>query len=272
MAGLALVAGPCLLTRVSTALGLYTALGGLWLVSVWRDRRLARAYAPAVAIAAVFVAVAAGINLARWGNPLVFADLNRALILARFPDRLARLQTYGEFNPVRLLYGLGYYFAPVWATDDGGKQWWQAFQERTIVAVELPPASFFVSDTLWVGLATYGLIVLSRRGRLPRRGLVLSVLPGLLLPIMLMLTAISMTFRYRLEFYPFLDLCAFAGFAWLLAASPSRAAKFTIGTGAIAGVVTAHAMWLLYMLSPFGTARIVIDGLPVGTFYRSLLP
>jgi hypothetical protein len=272
MAKLALVAGLCLLTRVSTALGLYIAFGGLWLISVWRDRRLARTYAPAAAIAAVFAVLAAGINLARWGNPLVFVDLNRALILARFPDRLARLHAYGEFNPIRLLYGLGYYFAPLWAMGDGGKLWWQAFQERTIDGAELPPASFFVSDTLWVGLAIYGLIALLSRGRLPRRELVLSALPGLLGPIALMLIAIAMTFRYRLEFYPFFDLCAFAGFARLLASPPSRPANFVIGTGAIAGVVTAHATWLLYMLSPFGPAQTVTNGLPVATFYRSLLP
>jgi hypothetical protein len=272
MAGLALVAGLCLLTRVSTALGLYIAIGGLWLMSVWRNRHLNRAYAPAIAIASIFAALAAGINLARWGNPLVFADLNRAIILTRFPDRLARLHAYGEFSPVRLLYGLGYYFAPLWAMSDDGKLWWQAFQERTIDAVELPPASFFVSDTLWVGLAIYGLVALSRHGRLPRRESVLSALPGLLVPIVLMLMAISMTFRYRLEFYPFFDLCAFVGFARLLAASPNRMADVAVGTGAIAGVVTAHATWLLYMLSPFGPAQVVTDGLPVGTFYRSLLP
>src|SRR5665213_3098111 len=110
---MAVVAGLCLLARVSTALALYLALGFLWLRVVWRDRRIA--HAVPIAILVGFAAVAGGVNLARWGNPLVFADLSRALILQRFPDRLARLHEYGEFNPIRLGYALGYYFLPVWA-------------------------------------------------------------------------------------------------------------------------------------------------------------
>jgi len=263
-AGLALAAGLCLLARVSTALGLYLAFAGLWLALAWRERRLRPA---PVAILLGFAAIAAALNLARWGNPLVFVDMSRALILQRFPDRLARLHEYGEFNPIRLLYGIGYYFAPLWALGGGtGRFLWQGFQERVIDAAELPPMSFLVSDTLLLGLAGIGLA-----GLLRRRDRLLALLPGLLTPIALMLCAISMAFRYRLEFYPFLELCAFAGFARLLAA-PGRRTLLWLGAGAGFGVVSAHAAWLLYMLSPFGPAEEALRGASVAAFYRALLP
>ena len=37
---------------------------------------------------------------------------------------------------------------------------WSAFQHRTIYSVELPPASFFLSDPLLVGLAVFALVQL----------------------------------------------------------------------------------------------------------------
>lgn len=272
MDAMALAAGLCLLARVSTALGLYLAFAGLWLVLVWRDRARIWAYAPAAAILMLFAAITGAINFARWGYPLIFMDLSRALILARFPERLARVHEYGQFNATRLLFGLGYYFAPVWALRDGGGQLlWQAFQHRVLDAAELPPASFFISDPFWIGLAVFGLVTLSHRERLPRREILASTLPGLLVPGLLMLVAISMAFRYRLEFFPCIELCAFAGFARLLQAT-GRKAKFWTGAGAGLGIVTAHVTWLIYMLSPFGPAETVLNGLPVAAFYRSMLP
>jgi hypothetical protein len=272
MAAMALAAGLCLLARVSTALGLYIAFAGLWLVLVWRDRSRWRAYAPALAIMLFFAVVTGAINLARWGDPLIFMDLNRALILARFPERLVRVQNYGQFNLIRLPFGLGYYFAPFWVLRDGsGQLLWLAFQHRILDAAELPPASFFTSDPFWMGLAAFGLITLSRRNRLPRREIILSLLPGLVVPGALMLVAISMAFRYRLEFFPLIELCAFAGFARLLRA-PGGTTTIWVAAGVILGIVTAHLTWLIYMLSLFGPAETVLHGLSVTAFYRSLLP
>jgi len=269
LTGMAVAAGLCLLVRVSTALGLYLVFGALSLLVWWRQRRF---HVLPVLILIVCVALTAAINTARWGNPLVFVDLSKALILARFPDRLSHLHEYGEFNPIRIAYGLSYYLAPFWALSDGaGQLWWQAFQERVTDSAELPPASFFISDPFWVGLAVFGLITLLNPDRLPKREWLLAALPGLLVPIALILMLIDLTFRYRLEFYPFLELCAFAGFARLLAVS-SRRAELWFGAGAIGGIAAAQAMWVLYMLSPFGPAAMVLDGLPVGTFYRSLFP
>jgi hypothetical protein len=272
MVAMAVAAGLCLMARVSTALGLYLAFAGLWLILVWRERALLRAYLPAVGVAAGFAAAAGAVNLARWDNPLIFMDLSRALILARFPERLARLHNYGEFDLARLPFGLNYYFAPLWVLRDGGGQLlWQALQQRLVDAAELPPASCFVSDPFWIGLAAVGLAALRRRGRLPQRECVLAVLPGLLVPGALMLIAISMAFRYRLEFYPFIELCAFAGFARLLRA-PGRNTTVWMRAGVVVGVVTAHATWLTYMLSPFGPGQLVMSGSSIVAFYRAMLP
>ncbi|HEY1797164.1 MAG TPA: hypothetical protein VGG57_13720 [Stellaceae bacterium] len=256
MSAMAAVAGMCLLTRVSTALGLYLALGFLWLVVVWRDRRW-RQVAP-IAILLGFAAMAGAINLARWGNPLVFADLSRALIGARFPDRLARLHRYGEFNLARLPFGLSYYLFPIWALPE---LIWTGFRDRMFDSVELPPASFLVSDPLLVALAVYGAIDTARR----RDRLVLPVLLGFLVPIGLMLTAISLTFRYRLEFYPFLELAAFVGFAHV-----AGMRRGWLAVGAVVSVVMAQAMWVLTMLSPFGPVQSVVGPAGVAAFYRGL--
>jgi hypothetical protein len=277
MMWLAIVAGLCLLTRVSTGLGLYLAFGFLWLLLAWRRWRsgaslasLARLGLP-LAIAVGFAAIVGVINQSRWGNPLTFADLSRALILDRFPDRLVRLHEYGEFNLVRLPFGLVYYFFPLWVLRDGaGALWWGAFQARTIDAVELPPASFFLSDPLLVGLTAYGIVQLLRRRTVPDRAAVWPLLCGFAVPIALMLIAIDMSFRYRLEFYPFMELAAFAGLTRLLTVAGKRA-RVIVTAGALWSIVAAHAMWVLYMMSPFGPAAQVMGRHSLIGFYGSLL-
>ena len=122
LAVLAVAAGLCLLTRVSTALGLYLALGLLMLQLAWRALRAADRlriailvrFIPAGAILCGFVAIAAVVNYGRWGDPFAFAAEMHSYLLAS-PDRLARDAQYGQFNIVRLGYALAYYFAPAWA-------------------------------------------------------------------------------------------------------------------------------------------------------------
>lgn len=277
LASMALAAGICLLARVSTALGLYLACGLVWLRLFWcaaasgRLRHDPAKFVLAAAILLGFAALAALINQARWGNPFIFVDLASQIIAqTRFPDRIARLHQYGEFNPARVPYAVGYYFLPVWVLLDGsGGLLWSAFQLRLFDFVELPPGSFIVSDPLLLGLAALGLIQLMRR-RVPRSDVIVAALGGLLVPVGLMLSAIALTYRYRLEFYPFIELCAFVGFGSIVAA-PKATAQRWMALGAAWQVIAAHAMWLLYMLSPFGPAQIATDGLPVGAFYRSLL-
>jgi hypothetical protein len=279
---LATIAGLCLLTRVSTALGLYIAVGLLWLPRAWHRARAAEpirtrlaalaVFATPIAIACGFAAVAGFINYQRWGNPLLFGDPHHYLwAMLHAPDRLPRVEKYGDFNFIRLGYGLIYYFCPVWALRGGdGNLLWSAFQQRTIDTVELPPSSFFVSDPLIVGLAVYALVQFFRHRDRFKPGIAIPMLFGLLVPAVLMLIAICMAFRYRMEFYPFFEFCAFIGFGALLS---RRAAPPVVPFAAatLVGILAAHILWVLYMLTPFGTASAVLGGSDVSSFYRAML-
>jgi hypothetical protein len=280
LAGMAFFAGLALLTRVSTGCGLYAAFGFVWLGVAWQrlprstassDAGIAPLIGPA-AIAGAFVLIAALVNFARWGNPLIFMPLDRALMLSRYPERLPRLHAYGAFNPIRLGYSLLYYFLPLWVLRDGsGQPWWGDFGQRLYDGVELPPSSFFFSDPLLIGLAVYGAVVVVRRyPDKARRTFALLSGAGLFIPCALILTELYLCFRYRMEFYPFFELLAFLGFG-ALAAKPARHAPAIVVTGALVSVVTAHVMWVLYMLSPLGPAERVMGPLGIVDFYRSLL-
>jgi hypothetical protein len=273
---LAMVAGLCLLTRVSNAIGLYTALGLLWLVLCWHElragssrslrARLAARSLP-VLILLGFAAAVGLVNYWRWGNPLVFVDFNGAQIGK--VDWWSQLLHHGDFNLSRLGFGLIYYFLPIWVGRDGAGHLLLLGQRGFgQCCVELPPSSFFISDPLLIGLAAFGFVSLLRRPG-AQRALALAVGGGFLVPILLMMTFFYMTFRYRMEFYPLFDLFAFLGLARLLA-SQGRWELAVTRVATFAGVVTAHAMWLLYCISPFGPAGPVLGPLSVGEYYRSI--
>jgi hypothetical protein len=277
---LAAIAGLCLLTRVSTALGLYAACFLLSLTLTWRMWRaaapgsfpmalLAR-FLPAALTLCGFAAITGFINYERFGNPFAFTDPQNYLwAMMHGRDRLIRDQEYGIFNIVRLGYGLVYYFFPVWVMRGAdGALLWSAFQHRTIDSIELPPSSFFISDPLLIGLTIFTLFRLVRSRDAVDRAIAVPVLVGLCVPIGLILTFVSMSFRYRLEFYPFFELCAFLGFGLLLSRSKPPPRRL-FATAAVAGVVSAHAFWLLYMLSPLGDAGSLLGGSDVVSFYRS---
>lgn len=264
LSALAAVAGLCLLTRVSTALGLYIAFVLLGAVLAWRDIRAAdrRAWpagivrlAPAAMVLIAFAGAAGFINWQRWGDPWVFMPSQEQYLFAQkyFPDRLARHREFGDFNIIRLGYGLLYYWFPIWGMRDGsGHLLWSEFVGRTLDAVELPPASFFISDPLVVGLAAVALIRFCRSGDAKVRLLPIGAAAlGLAVPAILMLTYVAMSFRYRIEFYPFLELCGFAGFA-LVAAAPSRRARWLFSGAAVLSVIGSHLEWFLYRISIFG--------------------
>jgi hypothetical protein len=217
-----------------------------------------------------FATATAIVNQQRWGNPFVFVDLSRSLMTVLYPGHFKQLPDYGEFNVVRLGYGLIYYFLPIWVLhDESGQLLWSGFVQRTIDAVELPPSSFFVSDPLITGLAIYGMVQLARN-KIPRCAPIALAACGLAVPAVLMLTAIVMVFRYRMEFYPLFELCAFTGF-WRLLATPSRRVAIVFGGAALVSIVAGQALWLLYMLSPFGSAGMRMAGSSVVHFYLSLL-
>ena len=284
LATLALMAGLALLTRVSTALGLYVAFGLIWIQLAWRQISVAEGSREPTAqgthlgsllipvlILTGFAALTGLVNYKRWGNPLVFGDIHSHIMsLTLNPDRLVRFDKYGPFNLARLGYGIMYYFFPVWVIRDGAENFLgSVFQQRIIDAIELPPSSFFLSDPLLVGLMAYAFLHFLKPGGMPKPSLVIPPLIGLAIPPFMMLTFIGMSFRYRMEFYPFLELAAYIGFDRMLA-KPTRCRQLPFAVAAIAGIVASHLLWILYMISPFGPVTEVVGSMSLLEFYSSL--
>lgn len=287
LTGMAILAGLCLHTRVSTAIGLYAATGLLCLRAAWLDlgktherrRALRRLLIPA-AVLGIFAALSGVVNYERWGNPLTFADLRLNLIYHyRYPERLLVLTQHGEFNPARIGYGLLYYFLPIWAirAPDGGFLF-EGFRHRFIDVVELPPASLLISDPLLIGMAALGVALTWRSRR--RAGIDVSSVgltaAGLALPILLILVAMSMTFRYRGEFYPFLEFLACAGF-FLAGTTPSPRPEAMASvrrlalTGCVVSVLGSHLALFLYDFSPLGPSGAIVRDRSVVAFYADVI-
>jgi hypothetical protein len=274
---MALLAGFALLTRVSTGLGLYAATG-LLLLSLIIDaavrnesltRRslagrlltatLSRQVLLPAAILVGFVAATGAVNFFRWGNPATFADFPSYLLNSTYPDRLPRMYTYGLFNIARIPFALGYFFAPIWVFQGAdGKLLFEAEQTRLFDSVELPPSSFFLTDLLPIVFIVFLAISILRPHSLRpiSLGHFLALAAGLAVPCILILTAISITYRYRMEFYPEIDLLAFLGF---YAATSSvgplaivhRYRGWTIAA-TLVSIISAHGALLLYNNSPGG--------------------
>jgi hypothetical protein len=249
LVAMALLAALCLLTRISTGLGLYAACGLLWLRQAWRREG-------GILIAAIVLALGVAgflfVNYMRWGDPLMVADFSKHVGYVDDAPRLAMLQHYGTFHPIRVPFLLSYYFLPVWPLRgaDGGLVL-KPFQIEVMDVVELPPMSFLVSDTMLLALAALGGAWLMRRastGTVDRIAAGSTTL-GLMVPVLLMLLAMSGTFRYRLEFYPLMEFLALIGVARL---SRTTARPGQLVAGALTGIIAAHVVLLLHKLSPFG--------------------
>ena len=258
---MALAAGLALLCRVSFGLGLYAALGLMLCVEAWRARSggglaVLKALAPAAAILVLFAGAAAWINAARWDSPLTFVPFrNQAALVKHGEDRLQRLQRYGELNLARLPFALQYYLAPVWVLPgaDGGLLL-QKTQLRLFDDVELPPSSLLLSDPAVCLLAGLGVCALGRRRALvPDLGLSAVGLAGLASPIAVLLLAISLSFRYRMDFYPALDFAACLGVSTLRPGASRSLGRLFLALAAAGAAVAFASLWLYYF-APMGTA------------------
>jgi hypothetical protein len=257
---MAVCAGLALLTRVSFGVGLYAAFG-LLLVARGRPREWP---APACVLL-LFIVMTGVVNAGRWGNPLTFADFSRFnLSQDVYPDRPGRLAAYGTFNPARIWLGLSYYFFPiwVWVRSDGHVLFAEA-QATLMDAMELPPGSFFLTDPFLLGLAAAGVFAVRDRVRA-------ALLLGLCVPPVLMLCAISMAHRYRMEFYPVLFLAALFGVRAASRTARRRRLRTAVVVSVAVGVVASHAMAVVEANSPWGPGEFYLEryGL-VGTYERS---
>ena len=258
---MAVCAGLALLTRVSFGVGLYAALG-LFLLAHGNMRAWIRTWPGPVCILLSFAVVAGIVNEGRWGNPFTFVDFSQYnLSQDIYPARLERLAAYGTFNPARIWLGLGYYFLPIWVwiRSDGHVLFAEA-QSRLMDAMELPPGSFFLTDPFLLGLAAAGVLAVRDRVRA-------ALLLGLCAPPVLMLCAISMAHRYRMEFYPLLFLAALFGITAATGRAVTPRFRAMVIASVAIGIAASHAMAVIYALSPPGPGQFYLerDGL-LGTY------
>ncbi len=282
LSGMALAAGLATLTRVSTGMGLCAAFGLLFLVLLVEDLRAGRAvltqrFLVPAAILAAFLILVGAVNYFRWGNPATFADYTLYLTYHTHPDQMLRFQLYGPFNLARVPFGLSYYFLPLWTLQGSdGRLLFESTQTRLLNGAELPPGTFFLTDLLpiafivFLAMALWGARpILSRNSRkdttfvqdgnpLPSppifcyaQGLALAT--GLTVPCGLMLTAIFMSYRYRMEFYPEIDLLAFLGL-YATVSNPALLLRFNryrrwILAAAMVSILSAFAALILYWLT-----------------------
>lgn len=274
LTAMAVMAGLCLLIRVSTSIGLYAACGAVMLPAVIAAARragtrpsappassLARTILLASLMLILFAGLCGGINQARWGSPLTFQDYRYYDALAINDPAYDVLIDYGYFNLRRIPFALSYFFLPVWAIiGPDGHFLFRALQDRLYYTVELPPATFFASDLMLCFLSGLGCAWLARGGPsgvdrpTARMIAVCLTIPGLLI-----LMAIALTFRYRMEFYPLLEFLALFGLLGLpgkLAASP-RWRTGACGVMVAASLIFAHAFLLTYKISPWGDSAAV---------------
>jgi len=258
LCAMALMAGLALLTRVSTGVGLYAACGSLLAIGALSGPcRAGRHLVAPIAILVVFIGIAGYVNYMRWGNPLVFADYHYYLYNIERPDSMPRLAHYGTFNPTRIPMGLSYYFAPIlFLQTSDGSLLFEAAQIRLLDFTELPPSSFFLTDPLLLAAMLGGFGTMLKRGdrSAVSRARACSIGVGLAVPALLMLCAISMSYRYRIDFYPFIEFGAFMGLVGLLnREAPARRLTRSAIVGALAVSIASSFFVLgLYRLSQFG--------------------
>lgn len=266
---MALTAGLAMLTRVSLGIGLVAAFGGLLLVETVRHRRDLRGWIGAAAapllVLGLLGAVTALVNYGRWGSPFTFADYHHYLYNAWYPDRLVRMAEQGLFNLHRVPFGLVYYFAPVWVMHGAdGQLLLEATRQHWIDAAELPPSSFLLTDPLLLLLGAGALATGLRRPSATRlRSAAIAL--GLALPAVLMLCAVSMNFRYRLDFYPLFEFLAFSGV--ILIGEGARApGKRLVAALAVVSVLGSLLVGAAYLVGRLGPGQMLIgDG--VGAYY-----
>ena len=277
---MATLAGLALLTRVSTGVGLYLAMSLLLLSLAARASNPAalqsetgdashmkikmflrwlfspRALVP-TAILISFVGLCGIVNYGRWGSPFTFADLQ---IHVSMPPHLQS----GVFNILRLWYGLIYYFFPInFIIGPDGKFLFEDLVSNLYDNRELPPSSFLISDAFLILLSAYFLRNWTSKGpaALLDRQHVAALIREFVTPILLVSPFYYAAFRYRGEFYAFLDFTALLGFYVFSRqhhAFPTEVDKKfgrLLFWSAVIGIIASHFLLIAYKLSPFGSAH-----------------
>jgi hypothetical protein len=241
---LACLAGLALNCRVLEGIGLSLAMGWVLLSAVFAGREGAgteskrafagagvrRAIVPAT-IFAGFIIICGAVNYLRWGSPLSFADLLHHIQIAADPRRLAVLNTFGEFNPVRLPISFAYYFLGMPVGDKMERL--SGTLGKLYDGIETPPGAFILTDTIVLILAVLGVRFIYRELAASRPSgtlLVAGMLVSELVAIVLLLTADYVALRYHMDFVPPLSLAATMGYFFInsKAVIPNRVLKWAL--------------------------------------------
>jgi hypothetical protein len=266
LALLSLIAGLTLLTRVTMALPLLAIVGYLLIERALTARRGERRHPLAAWTLLLGLIAAAGvINYQRWGDPFVFVDLRLQLLNLRSPDRLPRFEQYGAFHWMRAWFGVVYYFLPIWPLKADGEYIFHGFVSKYLDFAEAPPSSFLITDPLLLALVVPGIRAAFSRGKSAsgtRDRFAVACVIAFAIPCLLMLSAIAMSHRYRLEFYPFFLWAALLGYRRVGAGTTFGAAtavRKRLLAGGVAllvliGVVSSHLVLGMMRTSSLGPA------------------
>lgn len=273
LCGLAFLSGLALNTRATAGIDLMVSFGFIlvW-YSLTRFRGVKQASSWSALIAAGFV-MGAGllligwVNEARWGNPLTFADLPRQDILHRHPERLSQLLANGAFNVRRIPIALSYYFAglPYIFKYHGvvGE-----FLRTLYDGIEGPPSSPLLTSPLWTLLAVIGVRPAFRRGPV-----IAATFAGHALAAFILLGAMSLTLRYRMDMAGLIGLPAAFGYIvlsnWLSRQTPKfRGPAFgAVIVMSAVGIVGSHYVLIMSkILNPAVPAEVRCWLQPIAPF------
>jgi hypothetical protein len=262
LAWLAVLGGLAVHARPSIGIAMCLGVSLLLLREAWFGLRrpdrgaVVRALLPTVGVLAAFGLAAAAINMARWGNPLVFADYHAYENLQHRPGGRELLDRFGELDISRVWYALLYYVTgtayflqsvPLFAD-------WIA-QRYFLIAT--PPAAEPLLVPLQLALAWLGLRRIWRVADLPAGGAVTAafVLVGHAFAGAVVLGYYAVAVRYRADFAPFVMFACLLGYpaaAAGLASSSERARGRWLAAAlaaALLGVAVSHYTLVLYKIT-----------------------
>ena len=211
---------------------------------------------PALILPGSIVAAGLGVvglvNTLRWGNPLTFADFSLAPIMQPPSTRLANIEQYGVFNARRIpLSGVYYLTGLPFIMKYMGVM--RDTLDRFYDLIEGPPSSPFLTGPLWVVLAIAGVREAVRGG-----SVVIGVLVGHVVCLVLLLMAMALTLRYRVDLAGLTGLLAVFGYLvasrWLAGAGARVRRAGLVAAVLLSGVGVAGSHYVLVMAkvsSPF---------------------
>ncbi len=280
LALLAALAGVALNTRPSVGAGLVLSFGLVLAWTAWETGLLRPRILGPAAILVVLGLAAAWVNYGRWGNPLTFADFRDYDFAHRQPARLAMILTYHELNlgriPVALLYyatGLPYVFkntAP-----------FAEYLRTHFDGLEAPPLSGLLANPLTIVLAALGAWRLFWRPELPRSGIALLrlTLIGYAAIAVMVLMAMYLTLRYRMDFAPLTTLLALLGYRALSIRLPAlrpaqqQGLRAAVLVCCLGGIAVSHYTLVIHKVWSGGVPMDVRRTLlPLAPFARAALP